>query len=121
MTHDDKLYQTVILLFGSWQSIVGHAIAYTLFIMLFDDLLFFTMFLSIEAILIGILILMATNREQAIIDKRTSERRIRDRELVREDVSITNEVIEEIRILKKHQHDSKLALEEIRDLMKTTS
>ena len=60
---------------------------------------------------------MATNREQAIIDKRTTERRIRDRELVREDVNITNHVIEEIRLLKKHQIDSSHALTEIKDLL----
>lgn len=64
---------------------------------------------------------MATNREQALIDKRTAERRIKDRELVREDVNITNHVIEEIRLLKKHQIDSSHALEEIRDILSKTT
>ncbi len=119
--HDDRFYKLIIICFGSWGSIIAHTVLFTLILIFSSDLLFFTMFLSVEAIFIGILILMATNREQAIIDKRTTERRVKDRELVKQDVNITHNVMEEIQLLKRHQMNSTKALAEIKDLLQTTT
>mgnify|MGYP001582722713 CR=1 FL=1 len=118
---DDQFYKVIILCFGSWWSLLIHALVFAIILVVSSDLLFFTTFLSIEAIFIGVVILMATNREQVVVDKRTAERRIRDRELVREDVVMTHDVMEEIQTLKKHHITTAKALEEIKTLLQNTT
>ena len=53
--------------------------------------------------------------------KLEAERRIRDRELVREDVVMTHDVMEEIQTLKKHHITTAKALEEIKTLLQNTT
>lgn len=110
----------ITLLFGSWWSIAGHTLLFIAVLTFSKDLLFFNTFVSIEAIYIGIFILMAEYKEQTENEKRVIERRTRDRQLMKEDVNITSHVMDEIKQLKRHQAASNLALEEIKAALKTT-
>lgn len=115
MTKKRKLFIEITrLLFGSWWSIGGHTLLFIIILLLSKDLLFFNTFVSIEAIYIGILILMAEFREQADRDKLEDHRHTADRQLVKEDVNLTQNVIEEIQLIKKHQLITAKALEDIR-------
>lgn len=80
-------------------------------------MLFFTTFVSIEAIYIGIFILMAEFEEEEAKKAIEEYRRIKDRQLVREDVTLTHSVIEEIQMIKHHQQITSKALDEIREAL----
>jgi predicted membrane protein len=110
----------VITMFGSWWSIAGHTLLFLFILKFSNDLLFFNTFVSIEAIYIGILILMAEYKEQTENEKKVLERRTKDRQLVKEDVDITSHVMSEIRLLRKHQEESSRALQEIKISLDTT-
>ena len=123
MKRKNMFNKMIMLLFGSWTSVIWHTILFYLIIIYFKDLLFFNTLVSIEAIYIGIFILMAEYRQESEREKRESAKRYRDRSLVKEDVSITQNVMDEIKTLKKHQRSSAKALAEIKELLanQTTS
>jgi len=60
---------------------------------------------------------MAEYRQETEKEKKEISHRESDRKLVREDVYITQNVMDEIKILKTHQQASSKALEEIRDIL----
>lgn len=114
MKHHHLFTEIIRLFFGSWISIIGHTILFIAILIIYPNMLFFTTFVSIEAIYIGIFILMAEFKEQAERDKLEDHRHTKDRQLVREDVTLTHNVIEEIQMIKHHQQITAKALEEIR-------
>ena len=103
------------IVFGSWWSVLGHTILFAIILLVFKDLLFFNTLVSIEAIYIGIFILMAEFREQKNRNILETNRRHKDRQLVREDVSLTHTVMDEIKAIKKHQQATSKSIEEIRN------
>jgi hypothetical protein len=117
MKHKHLFTEIIRLFFGSWYSVIGHTIFFILLLFLYQDLLFFTTFVSIEAIYIGIFILMAEFKEQQERDALEDHRHVKDRQLVKEDVTLTQNVIDEIQAIKKHQHLTSKALEEIREVL----
>lgn len=64
-------------------------------------MLLFTLIVSIEAIYIGIFILMAQDREEKAKEKSATQLRYKDRQLVKEDVTLTMNVKSDISNLKK--------------------
>lgn len=120
MNQNSGLFNKLIIaLFGSWYSIIGHTVIFIIILILSHDLLFFTTFVSIEAIYIGILILMAEYRQEEEKEKKDISHRESDRKLVKEDVYITQNVMDEIKMLKEHQMNSTKALEEIKKILST--
>ncbi len=117
--HSGLFNKLIIALFGSWYSIIGHTVLFIIILILSHDLLFFTTFVSIEAIYIGILILMAEYRQEEEKEKKDMSHRESDRKLVKEDVNITQNVMDEIKMLKEHQMNSTKALEEIKSMLST--
>lgn len=117
MKHKYLFTEIIRLLFGSWYSIFGHTLLFIILLFVYPDMLFFTTFVSIEAIYIGIFILMAEFQEEAAREKLEASRHHQDRQLVREDVTLTHNVIEEIQMIKKHQALTAKALEEIRNAL----
>jgi len=117
MENRNLFNKLIRMFFGSWYAIIGHTILFILILFLSNDLLFFNTFVSIEAIYIGILILMAEYRQEIEKDKKDTSHRESDRKLVREDVYITKSVMDEITALKHHQKASSKALEEIKEML----
>ena len=117
--HSGLFNKLIIALFGSWYSIIGHTVLFIVILILSHDLLFFTTFVSIEAIYIGILILMAEYRQEEEKEKKDMSHRESDRKLVKEDVYITQNVMDEIKMLKEYQMNSTKALEEIKMILST--
>lgn len=109
--------KTIRIIFGSWYSLIGHTLLFVLILFIKNDLLFFNTFVSIEAIYIGIFILMAEYRQEEEKEKIEYSHRISDRKLVKEDVDITNNVMDEIKMLKHHQEISQKALEDIKNIL----
>ena len=117
MKHKHLFTEVIRLFFGSWYSLIGHTVLFIFMLFLYQDLLFFTTFVSIEAIYIGIFILMAEFKEQAERDALEDHRHVKDRQLVKEDVTLTHNVIEEIQMIKMHQEITSKALEEIKNAL----
>ena len=116
----NRLFKAILFIFGSWWSIAIHTIVFISIIFVFKDMLLFTTIVSIEAIYIGIFILMAESREEAEKERREMERRSKDRELVKEDVILTTNVSEEIIALKQMQSEMNEILKRL-DLNNTQS
>lgn len=87
-------------MFGTWWSILAHTIIFV-FLLLAHDMLLFTTLASMEAIYIGIFILMAANREETLKMKQNQAMRKSDRALVYKDVNITTEMSLEVEEIKK--------------------
>jgi len=100
MQNEDKFIKAIYAMFGSWWSILGHTILFV-FLLSSGDLLFFTTLVSIEAIYIGIFILMAANREETMKREEAEHKRKADRQLVRQDVVLTEKVEAEVEKIKK--------------------
>lgn len=89
------------LFFGSWWSIIGHTFLFAIILVWSQDLLLFNTVVSIEAIYIGIFILMAEFREENAKAKKELNRHSQDRKLMKEDVDITQNVMKELKEIKK--------------------
>ena len=94
-------YNIILFLFGSWFSVVIHVIFFFFLLYIWKDMLLFTLIVSIEAIYIGIFILMAQDREEKAKEKSATQLRYKDRQLVKEDVTLTMNVKSDISNLKK--------------------
>lgn len=122
MSNKNKLFNKIIItLFGSWYSIAGHTILFIIILFVSQDLLFFNTFVSIEAIYIGILILMAEYKQEEEKERKEISHRESDRKLVKEDVYITQHVMEEIKTLKAHQEASTKSLQEIKEILSSST
>lgn len=117
MENRNLFNKLIRMFFGSWYAIAGHTVLFIIILFVSNDLLFFNTFVSIEAIYIGILILMAEYRQEIEKDRKDTSHRESDRKLVREDVYITKSVMDEITTLKHHQKASTKALEEIKEML----
>ncbi len=87
-------------MFGTWWSVVVHTLFFIL-LLLRRDMLLFTTIVSIEAIYIGIFILMAANREETVKMKQNQAMRKSDRALVNKDVNISEEMRTEVDEIKR--------------------
>jgi hypothetical protein len=116
---DKKVFSEIVrVLFGSWYSILGHAIVFALILMIWRSMVLFTTIVSIEAIFISIFILMLEYRQEEYRERHEQLLRMQDRKLVKEDVDLTQHVVSEIAEIKKHQKQIIDSFEEIKKSLK---
>lgn len=92
----------VVRFFGSWFSILIHSIFFATWLIQGRKLETLLVIVSLEAIYLGILILMAENEEARIAKKIRDSQRQKDMRIVKQDVRVDLEALEEIKLLKKH-------------------
>ena len=92
----------VVHLFGSWFSILVHSTFFATWLILGGNLEVLLVIVSLEAIYLGILILMAENEEVRVAKKIRDSQRQKDMSIVKQDVRVDLEALEEIKLLKKH-------------------
>lgn len=106
-----------MILFGSWWSVALHTLFFSYFVF-FPNNLLLTTIVSLEAIYIGILILMAENRQEELREQKEQREHRKDRKYLKDDVLITEDVMKEIKLLRKHHVETNKALKEIQKSIK---
>lgn len=93
--------------FGSWLSVVLHAIAFTVWLVFKLDINTLTMWVSLEAIFLSIFILMAENQEQAYRDAREKREKQKELQLFTHDIATNDKALNEILYLKEEVKELK--------------
>ncbi len=89
----------LVRIFGSWTSVAVHTLIFTGWFVLNWGLEILLIIVSIEAIYIGIFILMAENIETAQRDSQQKIEHQRDMAMVRQDVIVDRQSLKELREL----------------------
>ena len=104
----DKATEKIAWLMGSWWGISLHTLWFSIWVILRFDMNLLTLWVSLEAIFLGIFLLMASNRAEVERDRREVIAQKRQMELVREDVKLDKradrrqlEMLKELREIKK--------------------
>lgn len=84
----DKITEAVAWFLGSWWAVIFHAIWFTVWLVFDFNLEILTLSVSLEAIFIGIFLLMAANKAEIERDLRESRQRKRDRERIEYDIKL---------------------------------
>lgn len=73
---------------GSWWAVFFHTFWFSVWLILDFDIDLLTFSVSLEAIFIGIFLLMSSNRAEALRDKRATRQRATDRERLEIDIKL---------------------------------
>lgn len=94
---------TVVLvrIFGSWLSVLVHSIFFASWLLIGENLELLLVIVSLEAIYIGIFILMAENAETAERDHIQELKRQQDMKVVKQDARIDEKSLSELKQIRK--------------------
>jgi len=90
---------------GSWWAVVFHTAWFTIWLVFNFDINVLTFSVSLEAIFIGIFLLMSANKAEAIRDKREARQRIKDRERLETDIRLDQKADRQLTEIKKLQKE----------------
>ena len=104
----DKATEKIAWLMGSWWGVGFHTLWFTIWVVFRFDVNLLTLWVSLEAIFLGIFLLMASNKAEVERDRREVIAQKRQMELVTEDVKLDRradrrqlEMLKELREIKK--------------------
>lgn len=103
----EKTTDFVSWFLGSWWAVIFHTAWFTIWLVMNFDINVLTFSVSLEAIFIGIFLLMAANKAEYIRDLRESKQRIKDRKRLEADIKLDEKAdrqLTEIKRLHKHLH-----------------
>lgn len=101
---------------GSWWAIVFHCAWFTFWLIFNFDLNVLTFSVSLEAIFIGIFLLMSANKAEALRDQREAKQRESDRERLEADIKLDQKAdrqLLEIRNLQKELMEDMAAVKKL--------
>ncbi len=104
----DKFIDIVYWLVGSWWAVVIHTVWFALWLILRLDINILTLIVSLEAIFIGIFILMASDRAERERELLRARRRKTDEERLKYDIKLDEKAdrqLTEIKRLQKEIHE----------------
>lgn len=113
-----RITDSVAWFLGSWWAVVFHTAWFTLWLILNFDVSLLTFSVSLEAIFIGIFLLMAANKAELKRDLREMKQRRRDRERIEYDINLDER---ENRRLAEMKTGLKAVQEEIKEVKKLLS
>ncbi len=92
---------------GSWWAVIFHTLWFTVWLILDFDINVLTFSVSLEAIFIGIFLLMSANKAETLRDKREARQRVNDRKRLETDIKLDQKAdrqLTEIKSLQKQLH-----------------
>ncbi len=104
----DKFIDIVYWLVGSWWAVIIHTVWFALWLILRLDINILTLIVSLEAIFIGIFILMASDRAERERELLRARRRKTDEERLKYDIKLDEKAdrqLTEIKRLQKEIHE----------------
>lgn len=97
----DKTTKLVAWFIGSWWGVIAHTAWFTVWLILDFSVDKLTFWVSLEAIFIGIFLLMASNRAELERDRREARERAKEMQQVKEDLDLDTKAMEEINNIKE--------------------
>ncbi len=118
-TLTEKMTAAIAHFFGSWWAIVFHTFWFAIWLVFNFNLEILTLWVSLEAIFIGIFLLMASNKSEIERDKKEAAEQLRQRKMIGVDISMDRkqtgemgEVKESLKRLEKQiAHLTKIEIE----------
>jgi uncharacterized membrane protein len=96
----DKTTKLIAWFIGSWWGVFTHIIWFSIWIIFGFSVEKLTFWVSLEAIFIGIFLLMAATRAEEERDRRESRVRAKEMQQVKDDVDLDSKQVEEINKIK---------------------
>ena len=90
---------------GSWWAVVFHTTWFTFWLLLHFDVNILTFSVSLEAIFIGIFLLMSANKAEELRDKREMRQRKQDRQRLESDIKLDQKADRQLTEIKRVQKD----------------
>ncbi len=104
----ERLTDYMAWFLGSWWAVFFHTFWFSIWLVLDFDIDLLTFSVSLEAIFIGIFLLMSSNKAEAMRDKRAARDRAADRRRLEADIKLDEKAdrqLEEITRLHKELHE----------------
>jgi len=101
----DKFTDWVSWFLGSWWAVIFHTLWFTCWLILDFDINLLTFSVSLEAIFIGIFLLMAANKAEIKRDMREARQRLRDRKRLEHDIKLDEKADRQLREIKKKKKE----------------
>jgi len=98
---------------GSWWAVVFHTLWFSIWLFFNFDINLLTFSVSLEAIFIGIFLLMASNKAEAVRDKKQARLRKKDRQRLELDIKLDERADRQLAELRKVQKDINGKLEKV--------
>lgn len=111
----DKFTDIVSWFIGSWWAVIIHTLWFTLWLIFDFSVNLLTFSVSLEAIFIGIFLLMSANKTEMKRDLREVRQRKRDRERLEHDIKLDEKAdrqLAEIKRLEKEIHEKLDSIED---------
>jgi uncharacterized membrane protein len=99
---------------GSWVGVLFHTFWFTIWLILDFDLSLLTFAVSLEAIFIGIFLLMASNRAEVERDKKEARQREADRIRIEHDIKLDEKADRQLSEIKRLHKELFLEIKEIK-------
>ena len=109
----EKLSDIISAFLGSWWAVVFHTLWFGIWLVFNFDINLLTFSVSLEAIFIGIFLLMASNRTEAARDKKAARLRKRDRSRLEEDIKLDQRADRQLVEIKKIQKDVNTKMDKV--------
>lgn len=109
-----RITRFISWLLGSWAGVLFHAAWFGIWLHFNFSLDMLTLSVSLEAIFIGIFLLMASNEAEASREAKEARQRAKDRQTLKEDVALDEKEIALLNHLRKEFQDLKDELAEIK-------
>ncbi len=110
----DKFTQTVSNFLGSWIGVIFHSVWFLTWLVLDFDINVLTFSVSLEAIFIGIFLLMAGNKAEEKRDAREAKQRASDRERLEQDIKLDQKADRQLTEIKKLHKELHLEIKKLK-------
>ena len=109
----EKTTDAVSAFLGSWTAVIFHLLWFSIWLVFNYDINILTFSVSLEAIFIGIFLLMASNRTEVARGKKEERLRKKDRARLEEDIKLDERADRQLTELRKVQKDLSQKMDKI--------
>ncbi|MFC1627153.1 hypothetical protein ACFL18_01180 [Patescibacteria group bacterium] len=109
----EKTTDKVSAFLGSWSAVIFHVLWFSIWLVFNYDINILTFSVSLEAIFIGIFLLMAANKAEASRDKKEERLRKKDRARLEEDIKLDERSDRQLQEVRKNQQELNQKLDKI--------
>lgn len=100
-----KLTDVISWFLGSWWAVIAHTLWFSIWLGFNFDINLLTFSVSLEAIFIGIFLLMASNKAETVRDKKEERLRKSDRARIETDIKLDERADRQLMEIKRIQKD----------------
>ena len=112
-TFIEKTTDRVSAFLGSWWAVIFHTAWFSIWLIFNFDINLLTFSVSLEAIFIGIFLLMASNSTEVKRDKHQSRLRKRDRQRLEKDIRLDEKADRQLTEIKRLEKDMNRKLDQV--------